>query len=43
VTKRERRKLIRGIIKKMWPIIWKFGLKSGEIYLSKELEKMGDK
>lgn len=43
MTKSERRKLIRAIIKKAMIIIWKSGWKAGEIYLNKELEKLSGK
>ena len=43
MTKRERRKLIKGNVKKLWPIIEKSAKKSLEKYLNKEIEKLSKK
>lgn len=43
MTRREHKKLIRELIKKAWPIILKYGLKAGTIWLEGELEKINKK
>jgi len=43
VTKRERRKLIKGIIKKGLALAWKYGSRSAELWIENELRKLEGK
>ena len=43
MTKAERKKLFKGIIKKLWPILEKAAKKSLEAYLEKEMRKLNGK
>ncbi len=42
MTKAERKRFIKKAIRKSFKLILKYGLKAGEIYLQKELEKLND-
>lgn len=43
MTKKNRRKLIKKIVKRFGKLVLKYGIIAAEIYLEKELEKLNGK